>query len=631
LLQYVDPDGKASVRLYGRSSLRIGRGTNNAVRLDDPGVELEHAVIAQDSAGYLLQDLSKLGGTWVNERRLRGDHRLANGDRITVATFGIEVDVIDTRSPLVLTITRLEQQLDESAVSAVRNLRELMARDAVEETSSFSQATMPMMLSRDLVALAEAERDRELAAGTAATATEPPVDETRAEKTAAGVSLPAVADTPDLTAPIIDYAASYRLQRGFLRAGVVAAALSLAAAGAIYSLVRADRWQAFSPGDLADAHRQIGDKCQACHAGWQPVEDGACSECHLNVGDHQTDQLAAPACVDCHNEHRGGDALRLAEEGSCVDCHGQLQEQVAGRRSVFVVRITEFAPKKHPEIRLTVAGKRIDLTDPAARSSDPGGIKGFDHDWHLNRLPAHVEKLDCGNCHRTDGAGEIVPILFENSCQECHNLAFDLRFDGEQAPHAEPTEVLTHLSGRYSLRPDFLRTLQGAERRRLGNRRLSEEQKLRELALLNTERLLRNRCLACHDFTPVLGSRMSRRESLRRSQIEELTVRDPAIRERWLAHADFAHGAHLELGMECRECHQGAVASKDTRDVLLPGIDVCFDCHRRAADGEVPEDRLGRTTCITCHGYHPGSGEENLASTALLRTDLPRTAGRAVR
>jgi len=66
-----------------------------------------------------------------------------------------------------------------------------------------------------------------------------------------------------------------------------------------------------------------------------------------------------------------------------------------------------------------------------------------------------------------------------------------------------------------------------------------------------------------------------------------------AIPPRWLPHSRFDHGTHRSLA--CTECHQ-ATKSTETKDVLLPSIATCRECHRDVAGA--------RSGCVECHLYH---------------------------
>jgi hypothetical protein len=74
----------------------------------------------------------------------------------------------------------------------------------------------------------------------------------------------------------------------------------------------------------------------------------------------------------------------------------------------------------------------------------------------------------------------------------------------------------------------------------------------------------------------------------------------PAIPPRWLPHARFDHGAHRPVA--CGECHRAA-ASTETRDVLLPSIATCKECHKPQAGA--------RTGCVECHRYHDKAQERS--------------------
>jgi predicted CXXCH cytochrome family protein len=67
--------------------------------------------------------------------------------------------------------------------------------------------------------------------------------------------------------------------------------------------------------------------------------------------------------------------------------------------------------------------------------------------------------------------------------------------------------------------------------------------------------------------------------------------------ERWLQLSVFSHAAHLTE--DCQTCHAAEQAGS-AQAVLVPGIEVCRDCH----GGTTPV--LGKVTspCTQCHGMH---------------------------
>jgi hypothetical protein len=75
------------------------------------------------------------------------------------------------------------------------------------------------------------------------------------------------------------------------------------------------------------------------------------------------------------------------------------------------------------------------------------------------------------------------------------------------------------------------------------------------------------------------------------------------ITSRWFGKASFDHAAHQE--MTCVSCHPGGMTSKAASDVLLPGIQVCRQCHTSAGNS-------AGATCATCHVYHDWAKEKGV-------------------
>src|SRR3981081_976220 len=82
-------------RRYVESELRIGRGEQNDLRLNDGSVSRYHAFLRRVDGRYLLSDVGSQNGTFVNDRRVHGPSALDSGDRIragtTELTFHLDV------------------------------------------------------------------------------------------------------------------------------------------------------------------------------------------------------------------------------------------------------------------------------------------------------------------------------------------------------------------------------------------------------------------------------------------------------------------------------------------------------------------------------------------------------------
>lgn len=98
--------------------------------------------------------------------------------------------------------------------------------------------------------------------------------------------------------------------------------------------------------------------------------------------------------------------------------------------------------------------------------------------------------------------------------------------------------------------------------------------------------LFKQRCEYCH--------------TLKREGDALPQVVSPAIPPRWLPHARFDHSAHRPVA--CAECHKAA-ASSETKDVLMPSIATCRECHQPKAGA--------RTGCVECHRYHDKAQERS--------------------
>src|SRR5438874_9560788 len=73
-------------RRYVQSELRIGRGEQNDLRLNDASVSRHHAFLRRVDGRYLLSDVGSQNGTFVNGRRVHAPSALQSGDRIRAGT-----------------------------------------------------------------------------------------------------------------------------------------------------------------------------------------------------------------------------------------------------------------------------------------------------------------------------------------------------------------------------------------------------------------------------------------------------------------------------------------------------------------------------------------------------------------
>lgn len=86
----VMPTGERITLDEGRNL--IGRLADCKVIITDGNTSRHHAVIQRAGSGFVVSDLGSTNGTFVNGDRLMADHRLADGDTITVGTVALRFE-----------------------------------------------------------------------------------------------------------------------------------------------------------------------------------------------------------------------------------------------------------------------------------------------------------------------------------------------------------------------------------------------------------------------------------------------------------------------------------------------------------------------------------------------------------
>ena len=518
------------------SALRIGRGTNAELRSENPAVALEHAVIELDGGSYTITDRGSITGTYVNRKPVE-TARLSKGDIIEIGDLRIDVQMVEAGKPLFLRVVPTTVRMGMGA----------------------------------------ADDDDDAA--------------------------PAAAGARVVRAKKIDYVSSYRLSRSWLTK------LSLTALGLIITLavigevIRPEKQKAFMPGGLSSAHarahdregKAVADQCDACHSPWKSVVNEKCINCHPQAP-HADLESNPPECFTCHGEHRGAPKLAATADATCTRCHGDLRGHVrtgvdlasvkfAGGRYGFdaIAKINSFDDREHP-----------DLVAP----NDPN-TQRFNHRLHLApngifNATGRREVLQCTGCHElvsVKGKADPKPVDFEQHCQRCHRLTFDMRFPDAEVPHGgDPGLVYGFVLATYAGDRNIVGKSVADVRRILTARKATAPD---ERAVLNAEQVVKTKCRLCHEIER-RGTRLA------------ATV--PIIRRDWFTSSRFSHGTHNMVA--CEKCH-AARDSANTSDVLMPRIADCTQCHARNAKGT-----QAASTCVTCHEYHLRS-QRKLVSASL--------------
>ena len=518
IIQRASGRGLALTQVRG-GLLRIGRGTNAELRSENPAVALEHAVIETDANGFTITDKGSITGTYVNRRPVE-TARLARGDVIEVGDLRIEVQVIEPGKPLFVRI---------SSTSSV-------AGGVVDDD----------------------DRDRR----------------------------PGIAGARGglLKAPKIDYADAFRLKRAWLTKLSLIAILLIIGFLVVAEVTKPAKQAAFMPGGVSSAHSRAKDangqpiakNCRACHDPWRGVSDSSCTECHGKLP-HAEDQIGAPACADCHAEHRDVARLAASADATCASCHSNVLAHVRDAASLSsrpkeVLRITAFGDQ-HPDF---------------SPRSDPDTLR-FNHALHLKaggvfNGEGRREELQCVQCHKlveTKQKSDPVVLKFRDACQRCHKLTFDPRFPDAEVPHGgDPGLVYGFVLATYSGNRDIVGKSPDEIRRILTARPpvIPDER-----AVLNAEQVIKTKCSKCHEIQRS-GTRIA--------------ARPPEMPARWFLHAKFSHTQHRNVS--CESCHEKARQSTNTADVLMPLRKDCTGCHGGPS-------AKSSSSCATCHEYHERS------------------------
>jgi hypothetical protein len=200
----------------------------------------------------------------------------------------------------------------------------------------------------------------------------------------------------------------------------------------------------------------------------------------------------------------------------------------------------------------------------------------------------------------------MAPVRFAYACAGCHSLAFDKRFS-EGVPHDKPEVVHAFLAKKFSEyiaeHPAEVRVTRDPGRDLTGKPvqaavRLYTAKEWVAARITEAEELLwRKTCKQCHALAP--GAPQS-----------NLPAMEPArTTARWMPHVNFDHDAHR--GFSCVSCHEKALRSTETSDVLLPGIATCKACH-------APGPEHAESRCFECHTYHDWSKRKEIKPTFTL-------------
>jgi hypothetical protein len=213
----------------------------------------------------------------------------------------------------------------------------------------------------------------------------------------------------------------------------------------------------------------------------------------------------------------------------------------------------------------------------------------------------------------------MAPVKFANACAACHLLTFDKRFDFG-VPHDRLEVVHAFLTAKFrqyiAAHPSELRVTRDPIRDLTGKpippeiRVLTPPQWVVERTAEAEELLWRKTCKQCHTLSfgekngPVRIPQSASSNVAASAENAAAYVAPAAVTLVWMPHAKFDHDAHR--GFSCVGCHEKALKSTESNDVLIPGIKNCQTCH-------APGPGYAESRCFECHTYHDWSKRKEVA------------------
>jgi hypothetical protein len=396
--------------------------------------------------------------------------------------------------------------------------------------------------------------------------------------------------------------------------------------------------------------KAVDSACLACHDG--PVHH----ETQIRAD--------VPDCTGCHVEHRGRINISATSNKNCTECHADLRlasGRTAYAKNIYSledghpqVRVLLESAKDPGAIRLNHAIHmkpirrgptgpivQLDCSDchraamqtaawPYADAKYVRASVAYNDQDEL--LPVKGEPLWPRN--GTRGREYMAPVRYATACAACHLLSFDKQFE-EGVPHDKPEVVHAFLVKKFqayiAAHPAELRVAKDPDRDLTerpilpATRTLTAPQWVAERTADAELLLWRKTCKQCHALSGLVAMDDAQRAEYAKrvafggwppkTMITDGTLYsmstgtplaegmlpkiEPArTTTRWLSHARFDHDAHR--GFSCVGCHGAALSSRESGDVLVPGIENCKTCHAPGADH-------AESRCFECHTYHDWS------------------------
>ena len=570
-----DTDNKAYQQFQIRTQqLTIGRASDQHVQINEPVVELCHAIINLRQDGQLHVQSLASGGIQINGKSYESK-QLTSGDSIQIGSVIITIEQLQADYPVVV-------KIDRPADDNRYNL-ETLHYTTLRQTR-LSKSFWSWMLAVSIILLFFIIPISGLFS--------PSVKQLLRES----ILLPD--DSLWLTGPL------HRSHQII---------------GKDCNACHAKPFKMVQNQQCIECHRDIQHHVEIASHEVERFHENRCADCHREHNEPsilvQPDQRF---CVDCHQSlEKLKNDTELADVSDFDSDHPEFS-------LTLLKPFIEEAKTRWEAVRI----ERNSLNTIREESN-----LWFSHKQHLNpkgiRSPDGDKLLACQDCHRPNTSGhQMLPIKMEKHCAKCHRLDLDKDNLGKQVPHGDLNTLFDTLKEYFShqyLGQDALRSSQITKdqlrRPNVKNKTLSIEDRKQAMdwaekqSLIIAQDLIEKRvCIDCHHISKIPG----------KTEFEKWYVKPVALNKKWMPLADFNHAKHT--GVSCATCHKNAKESKRSSDILIPKIETCRGCHGGKKDKyKLPSD------CLMCHKFHlPNRGlfdkaQQTAAEKSLASKNLSNT------
>ena len=535
------------------NSLEIGRGSGNALLLDDLHISLRHAVIDYVDGRYVIKDLDSRGGTYVNHRAVRMQP-LANGDVVHIGNFNLRLGVPSDAGPLTIDVMREGTEEVAENAAPVSYLSHYRLSDSLFTKKRLTWWVLGLVVGGGIILLLLGQ----IPLGTT------------------------VWNTSTILAP-----GGVTPKHGFIEHNCAICH------DATWRVPSSAACTTCHTGLVHQASEQFTPDCVTCHREHRSdrkplttIGDQFCVQCHADL---QTKSGQPPQFAShIRSFEAGHPEFSVIVEGQNEQPSARVKlSDKAALRDTSAIKLNHQL-HLNPERIKKITGKTLTCTNCHKMDAQGNYILPINYTEHCSQChPLEFDERFPGQLVEHGTQPEGIQEFLKNNFYTPRCLA--LAGLPQPSPPAGGAEIARR-PGQAPVAPSAPQAATPATVVQCREEGVREAQK--RLYAGGKQSV----CGLCHILQdPPPGSQLP-------------TVVLTEIPTRWFTHGKFEHQVHMratiakataESKNPCESCHRPdlpASMSTQTSDVLLPGIASCQECHSSTGGVSVQ--------CITCHRYH---------------------------